>query len=433
MKKIISAIALQKRISIIELVILTIVGLAIFCNDLLSVEFQPDETFWIVSSVRLDEFVKGNLESAVWDERLDTYEVRPIPSYFAAISQRLGNVKPADIPPDYWNWSESIENNILNGAMPADKVLYYSRLPMAILGVFSIVLMTIMLAFTHSRLAGYIFYIFCFNDYFLLHLRRAMSESSLLFFTVLVMAAMFRLLSEIKNKNVKQIFIWSIIVGVISGFAGQSKLTGLACAILAIGLSFLSIYRYGLAKQKIGLKIFRLTSILISFVTVIIFIASYPFFYQKTIQRIAGTFYTRQSVVKIQMTDFPADIIEPGQRLNILLNRVFDYPYHIPNNDNNLIIPIFMLSITSFGIYYAIKQILSDNEETHKYLVLLFSLLTFGVPMLITPLDWDRYYLYPIFFSGIFFSIGFVQLSKILIENILKVFPLKIRPEVASL
>jgi len=63
-----------------------------------------------------------------------------------------------------------------------------------------------------------------------------------------------------------------------------------------------------------------------------------------------------------------------------------------------------------FGLSYSIKQIGMKMENQEFFIVLVLGTLVCAVPMLFVPFDWDRYYLYPIFFSCIFFSIGMGQL-----------------------
>ena len=88
-----STFLFSKNLKNIEILIIAILLFLGFCRNLQSVEFQPDETFWVASSVRLDRFLAGDFDSPVWDQPFVNYEVRPIPSYIVAISQRAGGIK----------------------------------------------------------------------------------------------------------------------------------------------------------------------------------------------------------------------------------------------------------------------------------------------------------------------------------------------------
>lgn len=50
------------------------------------------------------------------------------------------------------------------------------------------------------------------------------------------------------------------------------------------------------------------------------------------------------------------------------------------------------------------------QENQIILIVLVLGALVCATPMLFVPLDWDRYYLYLIFFNCVFFAIGIGQL-----------------------
>jgi hypothetical protein len=402
----------QKKLNAIEIVVMLIFCIAMFCSNLILVEFQPDETFWIVTSPRLDEFVKGNFSAAIWDESFDSYEVRPTPSYIVAIGQRLAGVMPKDLPIRYWHWSLSREENIAKGAMPSDEVLYYSRVPMAILSAMSMLMMTIFIARAHSRIAAYIFYWAGFNEYFFIHLRRALSEPPLLFFTILAMFLTVKLLRAIQMKEIYRILGWSISIGIISGFAGQSKLTGLACGISAMVASMLVFYKENILFQRTSARQYQAIIILISVTMMTTFFILHPFFFQETARRVLSTFYVRNLVLQDQLAVYHTQVIAPGHRLNVLLKRVFIYPIHVgTENGMNRLLPFVNLSIAVYGICVAIRGIMKNGKNCKVYISLITTSVICAAPMLMTPLDWDRYYLLPIFFTCAFFSIGIAQIG----------------------
>ena len=193
-----------KSLKPIEVFIIAAVLLWGFTRNIASVEFFGDESFWVVSSVRFDKFISGDFDSPVWtEEPIITYEVRPVPSYLSGISQRLGGISADSLPP-YWDWGLLEEENIALGAMPEDEVLWWSRLPMAIISAFSLFFTALFLAKSHSRLAAYLFTLVSINGYFLLNLRRAMSEASILFFTVFTMYASYKLITAARNRDMNK-------------------------------------------------------------------------------------------------------------------------------------------------------------------------------------------------------------------------------------
>jgi hypothetical protein len=65
-------------------------------------------------------------------------------------------------------------------------------------------------------------------------------------------------------------------------------------------------------------------------------------------------------------------------------------------------------------------QVWKRERGWEKLVILLLGALTCAIPMLFVPFDWDRYYLYPIFFSCILFSIGISQLLFMWVSHIQK-------------
>lgn len=391
----------------LEVLILAIFLFSIYSSHLLSVEFQPDETFWIVSSPRFDKFVAGEFDDPVWiEEPLISFEVRPIPSYLVAISQRLAGIK-ADSLPNYWDWSISKQENISQGAMPSAKVLWWSRLPMALVSVLSLLVVISLLARAHSRLAAYLFAWVSLNGYFLLHLRRAMSEAPLLLFTVLVLYSSYKLFRATQENSLRKIIVSSIIIGVFSGMAGQSKLTGLACIGIAILGTLVSILRPADDSETPRRQVLFLVPLITGCTALLIFLVSYPFFYRNTLHRVLTTFYVRGLVVEAQINQYEDQVIHPTQRPQVLFQRIFELPLKPEcSGTADLLFNGINLLIAASGFSFSLRQVWLKRQNWEIILVLLLGALVCAVPMLFIPLDWDRYYLYPILFSCIFFVIG---------------------------
>lgn len=400
-----------KDLKIIEILAIAVLLAWGYCTNLLLLEFQPDETYWIASSLRFDKFLTGDFSAPIWSvDPYTSYEVRPISSYLAAIGQRLGGIERSRLP-IYWIWELSTQENISLGAWPSDTVLWWSRLPMAILSAFSITCIALLLAGAHSRVAAYAFTLVSFNTYFLTQLRRVLSEPPQILFTALTLYASYKLLVVAQERSLKQIVLWSAAVGVFSGLAGQSKLTGLACAGIAIlGTMILMSDRtksVDLTRRRIPLMI----TIVVFSVMVLTFIASYPFFYENTMDRILTTFGTRSYVLQYQINRYAYQMIPEGARLDILFQRIFKYPVDLDTSGAGIAFFHWInLILTALGIYYCIQQIRRRHKDWEYSVVFLSGAFVCAFPMILTPLDWERYYLYPIFFSCIFFSLGIGQL-----------------------
>lgn len=403
----------SKNLKSIEVLVLAVLLFGRFCSNLQSVEFQPDETFWIGSSVRFDKFLAGDFESPIWNQPFVNYEVRPVPSYIVAISQRLGGVRTDDLPL-YWDWALTQDQNISRGAMPSHTAIWWSRLPMAVISVLTLLGTIILIGKAHSRIAAYVFTLISLNDYFLLHLRRAMSEAPLLLFTVLALYGSYKLLMVIEQNSMKKVVSWSVIVGIFCGLAGQSKLVGLACVAIPILGTFILMFRSTRTSQKSVVRTLLMVAGLVLCTSLLIFIASYPFFYRNTLYRTLGTFYFRSAVVEGQEKLYASQVILPSNRINILFQRIFEYPVSLDSNGiTDSLFHWINFLVVAFGAAYVIRQAWRKGQDWEKSVILLLGALTCAVPMLFVPFDWDRYYLYPIFFSCIFFVIGISQLFSI--------------------
>ncbi len=410
-----------KEIKLIEVLIFATLLSAIYLNNLVLVEFHGDETFWIVSGERLDKFITLDFKSPYWTEDLYlAYEVRPVSSYLVGIGQWVGGIAKSELH-DYWDWQLSAEENAARGALPSERIILWSRIPLALVSVFGILGILILLASSHSRLAAYLFALVGLNGYFLIHLRRALSEPPLILFTVLALYSSYKLLVAAQGRSGKSMVVWSVIVGVFSGLAGESKLTGIACAGIAVLGTMILMSDREKALQLSQRRIPLIIALVVGGATLLSFIASYPFFFEDTATRIKDTLYTRQEITQYQVIQYADRAIQPGDRLGVLFQRIFNYPINL--NVNNIIArlaPWANFVLTLLGIVYSVKQVWMKNKGWEYFAVFLLGAFLCAVPMLFTPLDWERYYMYPIFFSCIFFCIGAGELVFTSISNLQK-------------
>jgi hypothetical protein len=200
-------------------------------------------------------------------------------------------------------------------------------------------------------------------------------------------------------------------VGVFSGLAGQSKLTGLACAAITILGTMVLMSDPEQSVQMTRRRIPLMIAVVVFSVTLLTFIASYPFFYENTIDRILATFDTRSQILQYQISRYDYQTIPANARLSILFQRVFKYPVDLDIPGTRIAFFHWVnLFLTALGIYYCIQHIRQRRSAWEYSVVFLSGAFVCAFPMLLTPLDWERYYLYPVFFSCIFFSLGMGEL-----------------------
>ncbi len=149
----------------------------------------------------------------------------PITRYAIGVFRLISGVPPLQ---NDWDWSKTWDENKL--AFPTPKMLFVSRLSTAILFPISIVIFFLLskeLFKNNNILIGLSVLLFSLNSLLLLHTRRAMAESSLIFFLTLSLYLLLKLpkkiifLSAIPIGfaiNSKQILIFLVLVGLLLFF-----------------------------------------------------------------------------------------------------------------------------------------------------------------------------------------------------------------------
>jgi hypothetical protein len=156
-----------------------------------SVPFHPDEATYIYMSKDAERIFGGNPLSVCWapekqDDPLQKERERdcPLARYTIGLSRLSAGLPATD---SNWDWSLSWGENLRRGAMPSDALLVLSRLPQALL-LFVSVLLMIRLGYLLGGHAGAMTagVMMGLNSQLLLHGRRVMSESGLVFGMILV-------------------------------------------------------------------------------------------------------------------------------------------------------------------------------------------------------------------------------------------------------
>lgn len=103
-------------------------------------------------------------------------------------------------------------------------------------------------------------------------------------------------------------------------------------------------------------------------------------------------------------------------RLKVITKRIFQ-SYASISFIGSWVINLFFF-IMGFK-YILIKSIKNLKNKNINDLSLVFFIvgITSSMPALITPLDWDRYYLLPIFFSTIFIAVGIWTVLRFVLSN----------------
>lgn len=133
----------------LELILVASILTFAFCRNIQNVPFHPDESQWIATSFYFESLLNcdsalpvwtnydpsfSNQAQTVWVENYWTLTQPPLPRYIIAVGRLVGGYHVMDLNFP-WQFNLEIEENEAFGAMPTQGLLWWSRLPMALLAV----------------------------------------------------------------------------------------------------------------------------------------------------------------------------------------------------------------------------------------------------------------------------------------------------------
>ncbi len=268
------------------------------------VPFHPDESTQIYMSGDLELFFQNPAALFVMPHPTD-----PLRQHYRLLDAPLARVligigrQVAGLPAlqTDWDWSKSWEQNRQAGALPDARLLWVSRLSVALLFPFSLALF-----FATARslggtpLAWLSSILFAGNALVLLHTRRAMAEGPLLFAGILSLWSLMRL-----RKN-----IWLLAIPVALSFG--AKQTALGLVLVGLAAVFWPSGR-SLRRRLIDALLFGLV-----FATITLLLN--PFLWGSPLQTAQTAFMARADLLGRQVSFIGA--ANPGQVLDTWPERV---------------------------------------------------------------------------------------------------------------
>ena len=402
----------MKRATLLKLV--EILGVLVFLSffylrDLQAVEFHIDESHWIGTSYMFEAYFKGEFWSDAWSVSQPTLTNPPVPRYVIGLSRLIGGYHIPDLN-RRWDYNFNAGYNIRRGAMPSAGLLWWSRLPMAILAVLSITLGFWLIKKIGGRVPAYLWVLFgAISPYLLLQTRRAMAEAPILFFVMLAALLCYLAIKALSQPGKNTSWLAGLYFGLAGfcvGLAGESKINGLSILLgILASLAFYVIWKQKDTTSRMVRRIFiygAVTSVLM----LVVFFGSYPFLWPNLVTRTEMVLKDRIDEMQYQSVQHAPDAINtPAQRLTIVPARVFQ-DYAVIDFPGALFLN---LALTCLGVWLTclkIRDWLHNNGDGTAALVLLAVGATAAIPAFFTLLDWDRYYLFPVFFSTAFIVIA---------------------------
>jgi len=388
----------QRWRDILVLVALILLLSFFYLTGIETVVFHGDESQWIGSSTVFEEFFTAKFDSPLWDESYWTLTQPPVARYVIGMGRRIGGHGWADV-----------QAHAHVDAMSSDSLLWWSRLPMPLLGVVSFVIGFVLIQKAAGQLAGYVWILLSIiSTFFMRNLRRAMGEAVLLVCVAFATLSIYKILALLKTgKSARfwKIFIWFGILGIIAGVAGASKLNGLAVVLAGVVLAVIVAIKLGgsfFSRLFFGASAI-LTVILLSSLT---FVGLNPYLWPDPASRTWKMYEHRLDEIDYQRQLFPDQSLDGlGERIKVIPERVFQTYTALDFKGSFIINLVFFVA----GLWYLVRKSwrsfskgVIDPVSTAVVLVGLVVI----APSLFTPLDWDRYYLFPVFFTTFFIAIG---------------------------
>lgn len=227
---------------------------ALYLNDLDRVPFHPDESLYINLSRDFETvFLQLDWEALTWQPGEPvTHDVEyrllsvSLARYPIGLAWKLAGFSAADLNND-WAWPQSWQTNVQNNALPSPRLLHVSRAAAALLGAATVGLVFWLGAAARGVSAGLLAAgVLGLSPLMLLHARRAMAESPLLFFSTLAVLAAWRLarwLDRQSRVEWKRALTCGLIAGAFAGLAASAKHSGLVVAVVSAGLLGLALWQ----------------------------------------------------------------------------------------------------------------------------------------------------------------------------------------------
>jgi phosphatidylserine synthase len=388
-----------------------------YCRGLQSIAFMPDESQWIATSLVYEDYIHGNFSSPAWDESYWTVTQPPLPRYWIGLGRGIGGFGVSDLNMP-WVWQKDFPANVAEGRKPSEQLLWWSRFPMGVLAAFAIFIGFLILEKLQGRLLGYFGVLLCLlSSYFPIMLSRAMGEASLLAAIAgVLLVSDWLLRRSINQDKLEKSYFYFFLLGIIIGFAQSSKLNGLFA--IGAGFAFALIVAFRVRQDGTKKGRFAVPFLILIFSTLITFILLNPFLWKDPIGRTLIMYHNRVVEMRGQQLDYSDTKIEGfNERINIITSRIFqDYAaFHF---EGALWINIlFFLIGFSYLVVKTFQYLQGADLNPTASVIFLVGGAT-SLPSLFTPLDWDRYYLLPVYFSTLIIAMG-IWLSGVFMYRLL--------------
>ncbi|MHB0857088.1 MAG: hypothetical protein ACYC5M_05905 [Anaerolineae bacterium] len=377
------------------------------------VRFHNDESRRIGTSYFLEPFLRGDIHSPVWEESYWTLTQPPLSRYVVGLGRLAGGYTDSMLSGP-WEFGVDAAGNAAAGNMPGPHLLWWSRLPMALLAALCGWLLFDLARRCDGLVSGGLAVtLFALNPYLATTLRRAMGEAPLVALALLALRAGVHALAQIDPSNAKRqstlplaAGAWLLVAGACAGASGAAKLNGLASGVAVALLPALSCMRHGMRVCRRRIIWALLAAVLVLGATGSVFVALNPYLYPAPVERSLRLYRWRLHEMENQQRGWQQDQISGIRaRISTVSQRVLqDYaPMQFRGAWlANLVLGALGLVALMRSAWYWLRGAATSPAPV----VLLLVGAATSIPSLLTPLDWDRYYIFPVIFSTLGIAVG---------------------------
>lgn len=425
----------SRRIYWFEALLVTFLLLGFYLYHARVAPFHPDEANRIATSDAFEAFFTGRFKTTLWQESYWTLTQPPVSRYWTGLGRWLGGYRPGDLKT---LWAKQEPYGLINRFSASNvtpRLLWWSRLPIAVLSALAVFIVFFLCFKVTGRLAGYlVIFLFLGSSYFSQLLPRAMGEAPLL---AAIMAAWFAGYQAIRcweqaiwdsipvpRRRVSRPLMWFGLMGLFCGLAGASKLNGASITLAAILLVVATpLVRRGILSKAFRLRFIFLSGCLLALSTAIGFIAPNPYLYSDILGRATKMLNNRFVEMQDQLKENPGDrFSSPSDPISAIANCALQDCTALRFSGSMVINLAFCLLGAAYLITVAWKWIGGQRfpfiNSIAASVVLLLIAITASIPVLGTPLNWSRYYMLPTVFTTICIAIGIAWLVKVLFARL---------------
>jgi 4-amino-4-deoxy-L-arabinose transferase-like glycosyltransferase len=448
------------------LLIVLITGWMTF-HGLVIVRYHGDEGSYLNDSIWFDQWLHLNFSSlSVVDEQklLDA----PVGPLLAGLSRHLARI---DMPGQFtWAFNLPSQQAIPKSIYPSAAILFAGRLPMALLTFGTIVLVAALLLnqlgyMASASVTGFIL----FNPGVMDTLRQVMTESPLLFFSIVGLIFCARGISLLsKPRYQRRALTFLIAAGISVGLSTASKHNGVAALVACFLMVTLALItertEMRTSRRRRAYHIIsRMVAVctLITLAATTTFVALNPFAWSNLPQSLGAIIAKREQLSVSHQQTWPEDALTTisaristgiwriftedstmgcDPRLNgLIIMDVESNTFNWQENSSKAILsdsilctsslpwtykvrPITILNLVLFllGIVMLIKR-QTKARGTRVHMLPTTTLLVWGIAVnlpivALSPMNWSRYYILPVIFVSLLIAIGLSSLIRLFIE-----------------